>query len=112
MGSCIQDHEDFALSFVPPRVSILVPFGALFGEPGKGLFVPSPDLGIRRGGVLHLPPLGRCERPGERIGVYIGNRVAVGEDDPMDLKSVRQGVFQLRQGDAVSAGYAFVAGLP
>jgi hypothetical protein len=44
--------------------------------------------------------------------VYIGNRVVVGEDDPMDRKPVRQGVFQLRQGDAVSAGYAFVAGLP
>jgi hypothetical protein len=58
--SCIYGHEDFALSFVPSRVSILVPCGALFGEPGKGLFVPPPDLGIRRGGVLHLPPLGRC----------------------------------------------------
>jgi hypothetical protein len=44
--------------------------------------------------------------------MYIGNRVAIGEDDPMDLKSVRQGMFQLRQGDAVSAGYAFMAGLP
>ena len=112
MESCIQDHEDFALSFVPPRVSIPVPCSALFGEPAKGLFVPSPDLGIRRRGVLHLPPLGRCERPGERIGMYIGNRVAIGEHNPMDLKSVRQGMFQLRQGDAVSAGYAFVAGLP
>jgi hypothetical protein len=47
--SCIQGHEDCALLFVPPRVSIIIPFGALFGEPDKGLFVPSPDLGIRRG---------------------------------------------------------------
>jgi len=37
--------------------------------------------------------------------------MAVGEDDAMDLKPVCQGVLQLRQGDAVSAGYAFVAGL-
>ncbi len=61
---------------------------------------------------MHLSPLVRRERPGERIGVYIGNRMAVGEDDPMDLKSIRERVFQLRQGDAVSAGYAFVAGPP
>jgi hypothetical protein len=90
----------------------LIPFAALPGEPANGLFVPSPDLGIRRSGVLHLSSLVRRERPGKRIGVYIGNRVAVGEDHPMDLESVRQGVLQLRQGDAVSAGYARVAGPP
>jgi hypothetical protein len=44
--------------------------------------------------------------------VYVGNRVTIGKNDAMDLESVCQSVFQLRQGEAVSAGYAFVAGLP
>jgi hypothetical protein len=44
--------------------------------------------------------------------VHIGNSVTVGEDHPMNIKPVCQRMFQLRQGEAIPPGYAFVACLP